>query len=115
MHDRAYRELDQLAALRARDVADLQDLRRHMARRRMVVDAAPDPRRQRVIEPHAVAQPHEQHDAHVVLPLLRDHDRLEHVVDLLHCTIDLRGADAHAARVQDGIRAAVDDRARRAP
>ena len=43
--------------------------------------------------------------------VLADGDALEHFVDLLDLAIDLGGADAHAARVQHGVRAAVDDEA----
>ena len=38
VHDVAHRELDDLAALGARDVGDLHDLRRHVARRRVLAD-----------------------------------------------------------------------------
>ena len=57
----------------------------------------------------SVAQPHEQHDAHIALPLLRDRDRFGHFGDLLDLTIDLGGADAHAARIEHGVGAPVHD------
>src|SRR5262245_17500972 len=111
MNDFAHGELDDLAALRPRDLGHLQDLRGHVPRRRVLADAYPDPRREHVVERQAVAQLHEQHDAHVVLPLLRNDERLEDLVDLLHLAVDLGRPDAHAARVQDGVGAAVDDEA----
>ena len=47
VHDVAHRELDDLAALGARDVGDLHDLRRHVARRGVVADLLLDPVRER--------------------------------------------------------------------
>ena len=72
-------------------------------------DRAADLVAQRLVERQAVAQAHEQHDAHVALPLLRDRDRLGDFLDLLDLAIDLGGADAHAAGIQHGIGAAVHD------
>ena len=85
-------------------------LRRHVARRRVLADAhrgcAPASASSSA---DAVAQPDEQHDALVALPLLPDHERLDDLVELLDLPVDLRRADAHAARVQHGIGSAVDD------
>jgi hypothetical protein len=68
---------------------------------------------QRVVEHEPLAQLHEQHHAHVVgvlrRPVLADHDRFDHLGQLLDLAVDLGGADAHAARVQRGVRTAVDD------
>ena len=80
-----------------------------MARRRVLADAAADAILELVGERHAVAQPDEQHDALVVVPVLADDEALDDLVELLDLAIDLGGADAHAAGVQHGIRAAVDD------
>ena len=63
------------------------------------------------VEADALAQAHEQHHARVALPLLADREALEHLVDRLDLPVDLGGADAHAARVQHGVGAAVDDHA----
>ena len=68
-------------------------------------------RAQRVVELRAGAQAHEEDDAHVVVPVLADGERLEHLGDLLDLAVDLRGADAHAAGVERGVGAAVDDHA----
>jgi monoamine oxidase len=62
-----------------------------------------------VVERDAVGQADEQHDADVVVPVLADADRLQHLVHLLDLGIDLGGADAHAAGVERGIGTAVDD------
>ena len=85
----------------------------HVARRRVRADVLLDPLDQRVVEREALAQLHEQHDAHVAPspPVLADHEALDHLVELLDLPVDLRGADAHAARIQRRVRAAVDDHA----
>ena len=56
-------------------------------------------------------QPDEQHDALVAFPLLPHRQALEHFRQLLDLAVDLRGADAHAAGIERGIRPAVDDEA----
>ena len=76
---------------------------------RRVADLLLDALVERVVECDAVAQPHEQHDAHVALPFLADGERLEHLGDLLDLPIDLRRADAHAAGIQHRVGAAVND------
>ena len=60
---------------------------------------------------HAGLQPHEQHDAHVAVPVLPDGERFDDLVQALDGRVDLRGADAHAARIQHRVRAAIDDQA----
>ena len=42
-------------------------------------------------------------------PFLADGDRFQHFGDLLHLPVDFGGADAHAAGIEGGVRAAVDD------
>src|SRR3954454_1541366 len=59
----------------------------------------------------AFGEPHEEHDPLVVLPLLADRERLEHLRYGLDLPVNLGGADAHAAGIQDGIGTAVDDHA----
>ena len=63
----------------------------------------------RVVERDARAQPHEQHDAHVVVPILADADRLDDLRHLLDLVVDLRRADAHAAGIERRVGAAMDD------
>ena len=76
----------------------------------LVADLRLDPLLQRFVERERLGRSaHEQHDADVALPVLADADRLQHLRDLLDLAVDLGRADPHAARVQDGIRAAVDD------
>src|SRR5204863_505084 len=66
-----------------------------------------------LVEREAGPELHEEHDARVFRvvrrPDLADRDRLFHLVDTLDDAIDLRGADAHAAGVERGVGAAVDD------
>ena len=66
---------------------------------------------QRLVELDAGLGAHEQHHAHVVLPVLPDRQRLDDLGETLDGRIDLRGADAHSARIQHRIGAAVDDQA----
>ena len=54
----------------------------------------------RVVETDAVAQPDEQHDPFVALPLLADDQALDDLVELLDLPIDLGRADADAAGVE---------------
>ena len=49
-------------------------------------------------ERRCVAQDDEQHDAHVAVPILCDHEALEHVVERIDLAVDLGGSDAHASR-----------------
>ena len=109
MDDVAHRELDDLVALRPRDVGDLKHFRRDVPGSRVVADVLSDPCGQRVVQRHSVAQPDEQHDADVVVPVLTDHQAFDHFVQLLDLSVDLRGADAHAARIQHRVGPAVDD------
>src|SRR5690606_2543033 len=59
-----------------------------------------DARFERRAEFDAGTQPYEQHDAHVVPPVLRNCDTLEDLVELLDLPVDLCRPDAHATRVQ---------------
>ena len=54
-------------------------------------------------------KPHEQHDAHVVVEILADGERLQHLRHALDLRIDLRRADPHAAGIERRVGAAVDD------
>jgi hypothetical protein len=66
---------------------------------------------ERLVERCALNERHEQHDAHIVLPVLADADRLDHFGNLLDLRIDFRRADAHAGRIERRIGAAIDDHA----
>src|SRR5919198_6701370 len=98
VHHIAHRELDDLAALGARDVRHLADLGRHMARRSVVADAALDAVHHRLVELEPLAQLDEEYDAHVALPVLADYQRLDHLLELLHLAVDIGGARARPAR-----------------
>src|SRR6266536_1945016 len=115
MYDVAHRQLDDLAALGARNVAYLHDLRRYVARRGVGADPLLDAVDQRRVEDDAVAQPDEQHHTHVAhlawRPILADDDALHDLVELLDLAVNLGRSDAHAARIERGIRATVDDHA----
>src|SRR5438552_4110601 len=115
VHDIAHRQLDDLAALGARDVAHLHDLRRHVTRRGVGADLPLDPIDQRLVEGDTVAQADEQHHAHIAhfarRPILTDDDALYDFLELLDLAVDFGGPDAHSARVERGVRAAVDDHA----
>src|SRR6476661_2996971 len=109
MHDIAYRQLDDLAVLRAGNVRNLHDPRRDMAWARVLTNLAADVLLQGRVERTTFAQADEEHDAHVLVPLLRDGEALHHLVEFLDLAIDFGRADAHTARIQHGVRAAVDD------
>src|SRR5450631_844083 len=114
-NDIAHREFDDLAALGARNIGDLHDLRRHVPWRRVGADGMLDAVGERVVEHESVAQPHEQHHADVAdfpwRPILPDDDALRHLVELLDLPVDLGGADADTAGIERGVRPAVDDHA----
>lgn len=111
MHHVPHRKLGDLARLGARNVGDGHDLRGYVARRGALADLLPDLRHQCRVQHRAGLEPHEQHHAHVTLPVLPDGQRLDHFRHLLDLRIDFRRADPHPARVQRGIGAAVNDHA----
>ena len=78
-----------------------------MLRADRVADAA----RERVVERDARPQAHEQHDAHVALPVLSDGDALLDLGQPFDLAVDLGGADAHAAGVEHRVRSAEDHEA----
>ncbi len=57
MHHVAHRELGDLAGLRARDVGDGDDLRRHVPGRRTGPDLGADRLLQRLVQHHAIGEP----------------------------------------------------------
>src|SRR5690606_13392581 len=63
----------------------------------------------RLVEHHTFSQPDKKHNAHIAVPFLADADRLKHLRKLLYLVVDLRCAYAHAARVERGIRPAMND------
>src|SRR6185437_16822514 len=96
------------AGERARNVGHRHDLRRHVPRARVGADDIADLLLQRLVEPGPRLQTHEEHDAHVAAPFLPYRDRLDHLFQTFHRGVDLRRADAHAARIQHRVGAAVD-------
>src|ERR1700722_657221 len=109
MNDIAHGKLGELARKRARHIGDRDDLGRHMPRRGAREDDAADLLIECGMERVPALQAHKETDAHIALPLLSDGERLGDLRHTLYCRIDLRRADAHAARIQDRIGAAVDD------
>src|SRR6185503_4339856 len=111
----AHGELHDLAALGPGNVADLDDLRGHVARRRVGANARLDAIGELVVERSALLQLHEQDDADVThfagRPVLADDDAFDDLGHLLDLAIDLGRPDAHAARIERCIGAAVDDEA----
>ena len=80
-----------------------------MARRCIHADAAAQVGGQRRIQTGTFAQGDEQHDAGVAFPVLAHAHGFRHGIHRLHLAVDLRGADAHAAGVQHGVAAAVNN------
>src|SRR5262252_2898311 len=107
--DIAHGELGELAGEGAREIRNRNDLGRHVARGGMGAHGLADLLLQLLIELRAVAHAHEQHDAHIPVPVLADRQRLGDLRQTLDRGIDLRGTDAYAAGIQHRIRAAVDD------
>ena len=66
---------------------------------------------QSLVQHRAGGEAHEQYHAHVAVELLGDGQRFLHLADRLDLRVDFRRADANAARIQRGVRAAVNDEA----
>ena len=105
----ADRDLGDLAVASLRDVRHGGDQRGHVTRRGSGPDSAADGLDQLVGELAAVAHHDEQDDANIVAHLLTNHDTLEDLVNTFDLAVDLRRADAHAARVERGVGSTVDD------
>src|SRR5690606_19440437 len=72
-------------------------------------DAVPDRPDERFVQRNSGRQPYEQDDAHIVLPVLTDADRLGDLRHLLDLIINLRGSDPHPARIERRIGTSVDN------
>jgi hypothetical protein len=66
---------------------------------------------QAIVKSEARLQDHEQHDAHVVIPVLVNDDALLHLLQQLDLPVDFGSADAHPARIEGGVGATVDHHA----
>ena len=82
-----------------------------MPRCGVVADLSADAFAQRVVECNAIAQAHEQDHPLIALPVLADADAFQHFRQLFDLAIDFRSADAHAAGIEGGVGAPVDDHA----
>ena len=111
VNDRANRQLDDLSAFRPRYLGDGNDFCGNVARRRILSDNGANAMAQRVIELEARAQYDEQHHANVVSPILADRDAFDDIVEFFDLAADLGGTYAYPARVQNGVRAAIDNQA----
>src|SRR6185437_2194095 len=115
VNDVSHRELGDLAADRARNVGDLNDLFWHVVRARVRADARADSPTKLLAQRLALHEAHEQHDAHVVRAVVRhglaDDDALDDLGKLLDLPIDLRRPDPNSARVEGRVASAVDDHA----
>ena len=115
VNDVAHGELDDLAALGARNVGHLHDLRGHMARRRVGANMLLDAFDQRLVEREAVCRRTNSTTRTspdlAGRPVLADDEALDDFGQLLDLAIDLRRADAHAAGIERRVGAAVDDEA----
>src|SRR6266705_2226227 len=115
VHHVAHGELDDLVRLGARNIGHLHDFRGDVPRSGMGANLVLDLRDQPVFEDKPLAELHEQDHAHIAdlagRPGLADHERFDHLLQLLDLAVDLRRADAHAPRVEHGIRSAVNDHA----
>ena len=89
MDDVAYGQLDQLAAPGSWNVGDLDNPRGHVSWRGVGSDVLADSVFEVGSEADALAQPHEQHDALIAVPLLADDQALDDLVELLDLPIDL--------------------------
>ena len=111
VHDLANGKLGDLARLGTGNVGHLHDPGRDVARAGSGADLALDALAQPCIERQAWFQDHEQHNPHIVLPVLTDDDALLHLFQLFDLAIDLRGADAHTAGIESCVRATVNNHA----
>ncbi len=109
MHDFAHRNLGDLAADRPRNIVNLEDLRRNVPGRLLLAYPVAQLRPQLLVQGQPFAQTDEKYDTDVAFPLLSDADRFNDLVELFDDTVDLRRADAHAARIKHGVAAAIDD------
>src|SRR6185437_17121058 len=100
MNDVAHGELGDLARERAWYVRHRDDLRRHMALSCVVTDRTADFFLQALVELRARPEADEEHDAHVIVPVLADSEPFSDLGWAFDCRIDLRCADACATRVQ---------------
>src|SRR5881394_3613358 len=88
MHDVAHGQLYYLPTLRPRNLVDLQDSGRHVPGCRVGADLRTDAIRQRLVEDDPVAQPDEEHDPLVSLPLLPDDEALDDLCQLFYLAVD---------------------------
>ena len=88
------RQFDELAGAGPGQIVDRDDQRRHVARCAALSNLSTDRRFELVAEHHAFGQTNEQHDAHVVVHLLAERQRLEDLSHMGDLPVDLSGADA---------------------
>src|SRR6056297_3499417 len=109
--DVAHGQFGDLAGDGARDVGHGQDYGRHVARGGVGTDGLADAVAEFVVQVDAVSQANKQDHAYVTVVVLADADRLDHLIELFDLAVDFGRTDAHAARIERRVRAAVDDHA----
>src|SRR5579863_167765 len=80
-----------------------------MSGRGVTPQALCDPVPKAVVERHAGREPNEEHDPLVALPALTDREALEDFGQLFDLSVDLRGANSHATRLERRVGSPEDD------
>ena len=111
MHHIPDRQFDDFSAQGTRDVGHRDNFFRYVTPGGVDADGVADARFQIIAEPLPFAQYDKQHDAYIIPPYLTDAQTFEHRIHFFHLPIYFRGADAHPARIQNRVRAPVDDNA----
>src|SRR5579864_1069343 len=75
----------------------------------MTPQSIANPLAKTLVERQAGREPNEEHDPLVTLPALTDREAFEHLRELLDLSIDFRGADSHAARLERRVGSPEDD------
>src|SRR5690606_14647189 len=95
----AHGQLHNFATDRARDVGDLNDLGRNVARGSVIQNLLSDPLAQSVIQGNTGLHPNKQNNPYVVLPVLPYGNGFQHLFNLLYLAINLSGSDSYTTWV----------------
>src|SRR5262245_58860156 len=109
MDDVADGKLRDLSRLGARDIGHSDDSCRYMSRAGARANLCPDALLKLAGELCAFGQTYEQYDPDIAVPILTDAKRLGDFRQLLDLIVDFRSSDPHAARIERGIGAPMDD------
>ena len=111
MDDIADGDFGDLARLGSGNVVDGDNPGGHVPWRAIEANLGFDEVRQLFVQLQAFAQAHEKHHADVAFPILADGDAFNNLVQFFNLPINFRRADAHAARIERRVRAAMDNHA----